>query len=71
MQADLIVIDERKGTAAAVERGLETTGTPGVLLLAAERGLIDLDAAFNRLRATSFRHTEAMLTALLTKHKRA
>lgn len=71
MRADLIVIDERKGTAAAVERGFETTGTLGVLLLAAERGLIDLEAAFNRLRATTFRHTEAMLTTLLAKHKKA
>jgi predicted nucleic acid-binding protein len=61
MRADLIVIDDRKGTAAAVERGFETTGTLGVLLLAAERGFVDLEAAFNRLKATTFRHTEAML----------
>jgi predicted nucleic acid-binding protein len=28
MHADLILIDERKGTQAAIQRGFEVTGTP-------------------------------------------
>lgn len=42
MQADLILIDERKGTSAAIAKGFEVTGTLGILRLAAQRGLIDL-----------------------------
>jgi hypothetical protein len=53
LHADLILIDERKGTAAAMERGFESTGTLGVLIRAARLGLIDLEDAFTRLKATS------------------
>ena len=42
LKADLLLIDERKGVAIAVNKGFETTGTLGVLDLAAKRGLIDL-----------------------------
>lgn len=71
MHADLLLIDERRGTVAAVARGLETTGTLGVLLLAADHGLIDLEVAFTRLKATTFRCSDAMLATLLAKHKKS
>ena len=38
LKADLILIDERKGAAAALTKGFEVTGTLGVLDLAATRG---------------------------------
>jgi predicted nucleic acid-binding protein len=50
---------------AARDHGLETVGTIGLLDLAAQRGLIDLQPAFAALRATNFRHPPALLDALL------
>jgi uncharacterized protein len=41
LHADLILMDERKGTAAAKEIGLATIGVLGVLLEAKRAGLID------------------------------
>ena len=48
LKADLILIDDRKGSAAAVNKGFEVVGTLGVLDLAAGRGIIDLDALLNK-----------------------
>ena len=42
MHADLILIDERKGTSVAIAKGFTVTGTLGILRLAAQGGLIDL-----------------------------
>lgn len=68
LKADLILIDERKGAAAAVHKGFEVTGTLGVLDLAAERGLVDLRSALDRLAHTNFRCRPGLLEALLKKH---
>jgi predicted nucleic acid-binding protein len=57
LRADLLLIDERKGTSLAQREGLEVTGTLGVLLQAARSGLVDLDAALGRLQRTGFRAT--------------
>jgi hypothetical protein len=56
LKADLILIDERRGYAAAVSKGLEATGTLGVLDLAARRKPIDVRNAVERLRQTNFRY---------------
>jgi hypothetical protein len=45
LRADLLLMDERDGVAAARSLGLTTTGTLGVLVRAADRGVIDLAAA--------------------------
>jgi predicted nucleic acid-binding protein len=55
LHADLILINERKGTAVAHGKGFDVTGTLGVLGLAARRGLIDLADSFARLKRTNFR----------------
>jgi predicted nucleic acid-binding protein len=68
VKADLLLIDERRGVRAAQRQGLSTTGTLGVLDLAAERGLIDFAEAVVRLRATNFRRPDGLLDALLAKH---
>jgi predicted nucleic acid-binding protein len=47
-------MDDREGVGIVRGRGLAVTGTLGVLDLAARRGLIDLAAAFERLKATTF-----------------
>jgi predicted nucleic acid-binding protein len=56
IRADLILMDDRAGVAIAYRHGLTVTGTLGVLDLAARRGLLDLAAAFAKLRATNFRY---------------
>jgi predicted nucleic acid-binding protein len=69
LKADLILIDERKGTAVALMKGLEATGTLGVLDLAATRGLVNLREALDRLTKTNFRYRPQLITALLAKHQ--
>lgn len=54
-------MDERRGVSVAQRQGLEVTGTLGVLLQAARRDLIVLDAALLRLQATDFRYTPRLL----------
>jgi predicted nucleic acid-binding protein len=64
LRADLLLIDERDGVEAARNLGLTTTGTLGVLVRAAERGVIDLAAAISRLRETNFRVDPVLLERL-------
>ena len=65
LRADLILVDDRRGAAAARNKGFEVTGTLGILDLAARRGMIDLGAAFKRLKTTNFRRQEQLLDTLL------
>jgi predicted nucleic acid-binding protein len=55
--ADLLLMDERRAVAFARRQGLEVTGTLGVLVQAARLGLVEIDAAVNRLQTTGFRAT--------------
>jgi predicted nucleic acid-binding protein len=66
--ADLILIDDRKGAVAAANRGFAVTGTLGILDLAADRGLVDLVNAFDRLKRTNFRYRQELFDVLLKKH---
>jgi predicted nucleic acid-binding protein len=52
LRADGVVIDEKLGRRSATERGLRVVGTIGVLEAAAERGLIDLGDAFEKVKKT-------------------
>ncbi len=45
LQADLLLIDERLGRQAAIDRKFNVTGTVGILGRAATRGLIDIAEA--------------------------
>lgn len=69
LQADLILIDERRGYASAVSKGLEVTGTLGILDLAAKRRLIDLGDAIERLKQTNFRYRKEIIEGLLAQHR--
>lgn len=69
LKADLILIDERKGYAAAVSRGLGATGTLGILDLAAKRKLIDLPSSIERLKQTNFRYRRELIEHLLAQHR--
>lgn len=55
LQADPILIDERKGTSAAIAKGFEVTGTLGILRQAARGGLIDIADTIMKLKRTNFR----------------
>jgi predicted nucleic acid-binding protein len=67
LSADALIIDERDGRREAVRRGLAVLGTLRVLADAAEHGLADLPAAFDRLRQTNFRASEPLLQSLLAR----
>lgn len=54
LQADQLVIDETPGRRAASKRSIPIIGTVGVLELAAERGLLDLTDAFEKVKKTDF-----------------
>jgi predicted nucleic acid-binding protein len=69
LRADLILIDDRSGVAAALAQGLAVVGTLGLLDRAARRGRVDLAAALMRLKATNFHYRQEMLDALLARHR--
>jgi len=68
-KADLLLMDDQGGVAVARRRGFAVTGTLGLLDLAARKGLVDLAAAFTRLKATSFYYRQGLLDALLAQHE--
>jgi predicted nucleic acid-binding protein len=55
LKAAAIIIDEERGRNEAKRLGLPVIGILGVLRHAAERKLIELPAALERLRRTNFR----------------
>ena len=69
IKADLLLMDDRAGVAAARAKGIEVTGTLGVLDRAAQRGLVELPAALAALRATSFHMRQELMTTLLAQQR--
>lgn len=69
LHADALIIDDKKGRAEAARRNLLVIGTLGVLATAAERNLLDLSDAFQRLRKTNFHASPLTLKALLDRFK--
>jgi len=67
LHADLILMDDEEGVVAAREKGLEVTGTLGVLSRAAQRHLLDLRKAFERVKRTNFRYQEDVLDEFLAR----
>jgi predicted nucleic acid-binding protein len=63
-------MDDQAGVTVARRRGLAATGTLGLLDVAARRGMVDLAAAFERLKATSFYYRQGLLDALLAQRRK-
>lgn len=63
--ADLLPMDDEEGVMAARQRGLEVTGTLGVLSRAAQRHLLNLAEAFDRLKHTNSRFRQEMMDRFL------
>jgi predicted nucleic acid-binding protein len=61
LDADLLLIDEKLGRQVAARRKIRFAGTVGVLELAADRGRLDLQDAFARLKNTDFWISLALL----------
>jgi predicted nucleic acid-binding protein len=68
--ADLILIDERKGTKVAIDKGLDVAGTLGILRRGARYGLLNLADAFDRLKLTNFRYRQQIMDELLAEEKK-
>lgn len=66
--ADLVLLDERAGRAAAAARGLRIAGVLGVLNMAGQRNLVDIPDVVRKLRETSFHATDALFEWLLHQY---
>ena len=69
LPADLVLMDDRAGVAAARAKKLNVIGTIGVLDRAAMRRLIDVADAVARLKATNFHYRPALLDELVARHR--
>ena len=65
LHADLLLIDEVLGRKAAAARSIRFTGTIGILERAADKGLLDLKDAFDRIKGTDFWISDELLDARL------
>ena len=68
-QVKVVLMDERKGRAAAEARGLVAIGALNLIDLADEAGLLDGIAAIDDLRQTTFRADQTLLERFEAKIK--
>ncbi len=69
-EAELILMDDRAGVAAAMAQGLSVIGTLGVLVRAARHGMVDLEVVFTRLKGTNFRYPRNLLATMLAEERK-
>ena len=70
LHADLLLMDDEEGVIAARGKGLEVTGTLGILSRAAQRHLLNLAEAFDRLKRTNFRCRPEIMDRFLAEQDR-
>jgi predicted nucleic acid-binding protein len=71
LNADLILMDERKGTRVCPQKGFSVVGTLGLLDLAARRGIVDFVACVDELKTTKFRYRPEMLARMKARIRNA
>lgn len=71
LNADAILIDDRKGANESRKQGLITIGTLAIIVDASKRGLCDLNDAFRKLAQTNFRFPNAELLQELLRESKA
>jgi predicted nucleic acid-binding protein len=71
MNADAILMDDRKGTKEAHRHGLTTIGTLAILAKASQRGLLHLGDALRELAQTNFRFPNAEVIAVLLEEDKS
>jgi predicted nucleic acid-binding protein len=67
LNADALLMDERKGRRVAMARGLTVSGTLNIIDAAASRGLIELAPAIDRLRQSGFRASADLVQGMLMR----
>lgn len=70
INADQLLLDDKKAVKVALARGLGVAGTLNVLELAAIRGLTDLTTAISKLQRTNFRALAELIQKLLDEDAR-
>ena len=69
LHADLLLMDDEAGIIVARRKGIEATGTLGILSRAAGSGLLNLSEAFDRIKRTNFRYRQETMDTLLEEQK--
>lgn len=67
LNADIILMDERRGRQTAREQGLTVMGTLGVLEQAAIAGLIEIEFVLVELQKTNFRISEEIIQEIIER----
>lgn len=70
MQAELLLVDDRRARREAESRGLSVAGTVGVLEAAAKRQLLNLPDVVAKLRQTNFHVSDRILERALEEDAR-
>ncbi len=68
LRADIILIDDRRGSKVARQKGFNTTGTLGVLTRAAQMGFVNLADAIAKLKEANFHYRQQFLDDLLKQY---
>jgi predicted nucleic acid-binding protein len=66
VNAELILMDDRRGVNAARKRGFRVAGTLAVLGMAARHNLVNLADALDRLKKTSFHYRQELIQQFLS-----
>lgn len=70
LKADLILLDDLAARRIATQLQVNIVGVLGILVSAAEKGLIDVTAAIERLQQTTFRVSPKLIQSLLQQHQK-